>query len=49
MPHPTKNGSGLSPWSQHQTFEGEGRQLQSGQRIPLNASSPSSLATLTVI
>ena len=49
MPHPSKNGSGVPPQSQHQRLEREGRQLQSGHRIPPNASSSSNPSTLTVI
>jgi len=49
MPHPSKNGSGVATQSQHQRLEAEGRQPQSGQRMPLNASSWSGSDTLTVI
>jgi hypothetical protein len=49
IPHPSKNGSGVSTQSQHQRLESEGRQLQSGHRIPPNASSWSGPDTLTVI
>jgi hypothetical protein len=49
MPHPWKNGSGVATQSQHQRLEVEGRQPQSGQRMPLNASSWSGSDTLTVI
>jgi len=48
MPHPSKNGSGVPPQSQHQRLEYEGRQLQSGHRIPTNGSSWSGTTTLTV-
>jgi hypothetical protein len=49
MPHPSKNGSGVPTQSQDQRLESEGRQLQSGHRIPPNASSWSGRDTLIVI
>ena len=49
VPHPSKNGSGVPAQSQRQRLECEGRQLQSGHRIPPNASSSSGVAALTVI
>src|SRR5918994_1666639 len=49
IPHPSKNGSGVPPQLQHQRLESEGRQLQSGQRIPPSASSWSGPDMLTVI
>ena len=39
IPHPSKDGSGVPALLQHQRLEREGRQLQSGHRIPPNASS----------
>jgi hypothetical protein len=48
VPHPSKNGSGVSVQSQHQRLDADGRQRQRGQRIPLNLSRGPGRSTFTV-